>query len=55
MQDLEADRMQQRLASHLDKDERRGRADKKAYGALRRAFAASKGGVCSLCVLCLQA
>ncbi|GAB4819856.1 hypothetical protein N2152v2_006902 [Parachlorella kessleri] len=41
--DGESERLQQRLAAHLDKADRRGKADKAAYERLKRAFAASKG------------
>ena len=44
MQDAESERLQQRLASHLDKADRRAKADMAAYERLKRAFAASKGG-----------
>jgi hypothetical protein len=43
VQDAEMDRLQQRFASHLEKEDRRAKADKAAYERLKRAYAASKG------------
>ncbi len=43
MQDAQFDRLQQRFAAALDKEDRRAKADKEAYERLKRAYAASKG------------